>query len=111
MRRFAMKCKNCGLPKDAHVEAMGVDGHPIWKCPNGSGDTYPAMTDVKVELHYRTGENLPWLARWVHPTGGAGEAASRRPADALELAGRKIDESLEEKSAEQKAIEKAIHER
>lgn len=106
-----MKCKNCGLPKPAHIEGVGADGHPIWRCPNGSGDTYPAMSDVQIELHYRAGEPAPWLARWVHPQVGAGEVVSARAADAFELAGQKIEKALEEKSAEEEGLEKAIHER
>lgn len=105
-----MKCRNCGLPRSAHTELAGEGGRNIWRCPNGSGDTYPAVTDVKVELHYRAGEDDPWVAKWLHPTTGPGEVASASPVDALERAARKIDKSLEEKSAEEKRIEQAIKE-
>lgn len=105
-----MKCRNCGLPKSAHLEATGDLGQTVWRCPNGSGDTFPAMTDVKIELHYRAGEKYPWLAKWVHPTLGAGEVASARAAEALELAGRRIERGSEEKNPEELAIEKAIEE-
>jgi hypothetical protein len=104
-----MKCKNCGLPRSAHIRAVGEEG-PVWKCPNGTGDSYPATTDVKIELHYRAGEEQPWLARWVHPIAGGGEAASKQAADALELAGHTIEKALEEKSADEIALEQAIKE-
>jgi hypothetical protein len=68
------------------------------------------MADVRVELHYRTGEDSPWLAKWVHPTVGSGEVVSRHASDALELAGQKIEEADEEKSLEEIEIEKAIKE-
>jgi hypothetical protein len=106
-----VKCKNCGFPRSAHSASVGVGGQRIWKCPDGSGDSYPAMADVKVELHYRTGEDSPWLAKWVHPTVGPGEVVSAEPGNALERAGRKIEEADEEKSPEDAAIEKAIKER
>jgi hypothetical protein len=102
-----MKCKNCGLPKEAHKE-IGAGGRKVWQCPNGSGNTYPATTDTKVELHYRPGEEYPWIARWVHPTAGPGEVGSTQPANALELAGRAIEKSLEEMTPDEAAIGKAI---
>jgi hypothetical protein len=102
-----MKCKNCGFPKDAHIDT--TDGsRTIWQCPNGSGDTFPAIVDVKVELHYRTGEKYPWIAKCVSPTAGAWETVSAHPVEALELAGREIEKSLEEKTGEEKDVEKAI---
>jgi hypothetical protein len=107
-----MKCKNCGLPRDAHIPATdAVSGRRIWRCPDGSGDTYPAETDAKVELYYRAGEDDPWLARWVHPTAGEGDVVSKKATDALEAAGRRIEKMLEEKPPEQIATEKAIKER
>jgi hypothetical protein len=106
-----MKCKNCGLPKVAHQPAMGESGRRVWKCPDGSGSAFPATLDVRVELHYDAGEDSPWVAKWVHPTAGPGEIASNQPVDALERAGRKIEEALEEKSGEERAIEEAIKER
>ncbi len=87
-----MTCKNCGLPKDAHIETPGEFGsRKIWKCPNGSGSAYPATVDIKIELHYQADEEHPWIAKWVHPATGAGEVVSSRPTEALELAGRAID--------------------
>lgn len=104
-----MKCRNCGFPKNAHIEtSAGLEG-TVWRCPNGSGDIYPAVADFKVELHYRAGDERPWLAKWTHPTAGTGEVAAKAPVDALLAAGQRIDESLEEKSLEEQAIEKAIH--
>src|ERR1700691_1503239 len=101
-----MKCKNCGLPRDAHIATPGGGGRTIWHCPNGSGDQYPAMLDIKVELHYRAGERPPWVASWVSPTAGDQEVASERPVDALDLAGREIEKSLEEKTAEEKDLQR-----
>jgi hypothetical protein len=99
-----MMCKNCGLPKDAHVAIAGEFGsRKIWKCPNGSGSAYPATIDIKVELHYQAGEDYPWIAKWVHPTTGLGEVVSRQPAEALEHAGREI-ERLSEKPVEAATI-------
>lgn len=106
-----MKCRNCGLAKDAHIEAPGALGRVIWRCPNGSGDTYPTVAEAKLELHYRAGEQEPWLATWVHPMTGPGEAAAGHPVEALELAARKIEEGLEEQPPEEKAIKKAIQEK
>jgi hypothetical protein len=105
-----MKCKNCGLPRDAHIPVNGNSGRKVWKCPNGSGDTYPAITDVRIDLHYRAGDDNPWVATWVHPTAGPGHAVSRQPVEALELAGRLIEKSLEEKTAEEKAVDERIKE-
>jgi hypothetical protein len=105
-----MKCKNCGLPRDAHIAVAGPHGVTIWQCPNGSGDAYPATVDLKVELHYRAGDDLPWIARWVYPTGVDAEAAAAQPTAALDLAGRRIEKTLEEKTAEEQEIEKAIEE-
>jgi hypothetical protein len=104
-----MKCRNCGLPKDAHIETHGGADGTVWRCPNGSGDIYPAVSDFRVELHYRAGDARPWLAKWAHPTEGLGEVAATAPMDALDLAGQRIEERLEEKSPEEQAIEKAIH--
>jgi len=104
-----MKCKNCGLPRSAHIVAAGENG-PELKCPNGTGDSYPAMTDVKIEIHYRAGEDEPWLARWVHPIAGGGEVSARQAADALERAGHTIEKALEEKTADEIAVERAIKE-
>lgn len=105
-----MRCKNCGLPKDAHIGTPGMRGRTVWRCPNGSGDTYPAMTDIKLELHYRAGEHAPWVVTWLHPETGAGEVVAAEPALALELAGRRIEHTLEERSPDQEAIERAIKE-
>jgi hypothetical protein len=104
-----MKCKNCGAPRSAHIKKpLGPDSAPIWECPNGSGDTFPAMLDTKVELHYRAGDDHPWIARWVHPLHGADEATADGPTEALQSAGREIERLSEEKSAEEIAVEKAI---
>ncbi|HXX66294.1 MAG TPA: hypothetical protein VEK07_03880 [Polyangiaceae bacterium] len=81
----------------------------VWRCPNGSGDIYPAVADFKVELHYRAGDERPWVAKWTHPTERLGEIAAKTAADALALAGQRIEQTLEEKSPEELAIEKAIH--
>jgi hypothetical protein len=109
-----LKCKNCGLLKEAHVEVEvpGAHGLPytVWQCPDDSGNTYPAVTDVKVELHYRAGADNPWLAKWVHPIVGAGEVDGMRAVDALELAAHEIEKSREEKSPEEVATEEAIKE-
>lgn len=105
-----MKCKNCGFQKDAHIEATGELGRR-WLCPNGSGESFPATIEIAVALHYRAGDCLPWVARWVHPTAGFGEALSASPAEALEQAGRLIEKSLEEKTEYEKNIEKTIKER
>jgi len=56
--------------------------HTLWKCPDGSGSSYPVTLDVKVELHYDAGEDRPWTARWVHPTAGPGAVVSNQPVDA-----------------------------
>ena len=66
------------------------------------------MLDYKLELHYRAGEDSPWVASWSHPIGGDGEAVADSPGGALERAGRAIEQSFEEKSPEQKALEEAI---
>jgi hypothetical protein len=105
-----MKCRNCGLPRNAHVESSGPTG-PIWLCPNGSGDIYPETADAKIEIQYRAGDDCPWLVHWSHPTAGSGEAAAARPEEAFALAGKKIEALLQEKTADEIAIEKAIHER
>jgi hypothetical protein len=105
-----MKCKNCGLSRDAHTEIAGPGGRKVWQCPNGSGDTYPVASETTVELHYRPDGESPWVARWDHPTAGPGEAISRTPAAALELAGREIEKALEEKTGDEGAIEEAIKE-
>jgi hypothetical protein len=87
-----MNCKNCGLPKEAHIEIPSEFGsRRVWKCPNDSGTAYPATIDIKVELHYQAGEEHPWIAKWVHPETGPGEVVSMQPANALELAGREIE--------------------
>jgi hypothetical protein len=105
-----MKCKHCGLLKDAHIPTPGPEGRKVWHCPNGSGDCYPAILDVKVELHYRAGDVKAWIATWVHPTAGPGEVAAQRAADVLEQAGRAIESVLETKTAEEKEIEERIKE-
>ena len=102
-----MKCRNCGFPKTDHVRAAGLNG-PIALCPDGSGDSYPATVDVSVELHYRAGDESPWVAKWVHPLAGAGEVVATQPTDALRLAANEIDKTLEEKTADEKAVEEAI---
>jgi len=87
-----MKCKNCGLPREAHIETAGEFGsRKIWKCPNESGTTFPATIDIKIELHYQAGEEHPWIAKWVHPETGPGEVVSSQPADAIDRAGREIE--------------------
>jgi hypothetical protein len=106
-----MKCKNCGLPKNAHTAVMEADGETRWQCADGSGRTYPVVEEVQVALHYRAGEDLPWLARWHHPITGSAEVASKQPLDALECAGRAIETALEEKTDEEASLEKAIAER
>jgi hypothetical protein len=106
--RHEMRCRNCGLPRAAHKPTVGERGQRVWSCPNGSGSTYPATLDVKVELHYDAGEDHPWIAKWVHPRTGAGEVASDHPVDALERAGHAIEADQEEKTGEELAIEAAI---
>ena len=92
-----MKCKNCGFPKHDHIAIAGEFGSRIvWQCPNGAGTAYPVTIDVRVELHYQAGEDSPWIAKWVHPTTGAGEVVSRQPVEAIELAGREIEKRSEE---------------
>jgi len=87
-----MKCNNCGLPREAHIETAGEFGsRKIWKCPNESGTTFPATIDIKIELHYQAGEEHPWIAKWVHPETGPGEVVSSQPADAIDRAGREIE--------------------
>jgi hypothetical protein len=103
-----MKCRNCALPREAHLKSIGERGQPIWRCPDGSGDTFPAMPDVKMELHYRAGQDLPWIATWEHATVGQGQAVGRQPAEALEAAAKTIEHGLEEKTAEQNALDRAI---
>lgn len=105
-----MKCRNCGLPRNVHIETRGGAEGPVWRCPNGSGDIFPAVSDFKIELHYRAGDDRPWLVKWAHPTEGLGEVAAKTPADALSTAGQRIEERLEEKSPDEQAIERAIHE-
>jgi hypothetical protein len=105
-----MKCKNCGLPKDAHIESVASDGRTVWHCPNGSGETFPATTDVKIELHYRAGERKPWVVKCDTPTAGVWEIAAEQPAEAFALAGHEIEASLEEKTDEEKSVERAIEE-
>jgi hypothetical protein len=103
-----MKCKNCGFPKDAHKETVEGD-RTVWLCPTGAGGTFPATVDVKVELHYRAGDRSPWIAK-CSSTDGVWEFAAAQPIEALEIAGREIEKSLEEKSAEEIEVEKAIEE-
>jgi len=106
-----MNCRNCGLPKEAHIEASGGVEGTVWRCPNGSGDIFPAVADFKVELHYRAGDEYPWLAKWTHPTERLGHVAAKTPAEALAMAAQRIEKNFEEKTAEEQAIERAIHER
>jgi hypothetical protein len=105
-----MKCKNCGFQKDAHIQAPAAGGRTAWECPNGSGETFPVTPDVKVELHYRAGETHPWIAKCITPTADGWEVVAEQPAEALALAGREIEASLEEKTNEEKNVEKAIEE-
>jgi hypothetical protein len=73
-----MKCKNCGLPRSAHIESVGFQGQKVWQCPDGSGDTYPAVSDVKVEFTIEPPSSprgsrdgfipRPALARWFPNT-------------------------------------------
>ncbi len=102
-----MKCRNCGLPRSAHLLGPESEGQKVWLCPDGSGGRFPAIVDYKIEIHYRAGEDLPWLAKWNHPTGDVGQAVAARAEDALEQAGRAIEASFEEKSPDQKALEEA----
>ena len=105
-----MHCRNCGLAREVHVKSVGERGQCVWKCPDNSGNTFPATQDVKIHLHYRAGEDLPWVASWEDPAVGDGHALARQAAEALEAAGHAIEHRLEEKSTELKAIEKAIRE-
>jgi hypothetical protein len=105
-----MKCKNCGLERSAHIPVAVGDGPKIWQCPDGSGGAFPAIVDIQIELHYRAGEDSPWIASWVHPIFGKGQVAATRAEDALEQAGHAIEASLEEKTDEEKTIEKVIRE-
>jgi hypothetical protein len=102
-----MKCRNCGLPREGHVEGVNDSGQRVWKCPNQSGSTFPASIDVKIELHYRTGEDAPWVATWAHPLAGAGRVVARQAAEALEAAGHQLERGFEEKSDDAKEIERA----
>jgi hypothetical protein len=106
-----MKCKNCGLPKNAHNAVVEADGETHWHCPNGSGSSFPEVGEVQITLHFRAGDDLPWLARWHHPGLDAGEVGSKQPLEALECAGRAIEKALEEKTDDEKAIERAIAQR
>lgn len=106
-----MKCRNCGAPKQDHVPIAGPHGRKVWRCPNGSGNSFPAMAEVKIELRYRPGDDRPWHASWYDPAMGPGEVTSTHAADALEAAATAIDRALEEKTPDQKAIEDAIKER
>jgi hypothetical protein len=65
---------------------------------------------LRLELHYRAGEDSPWVAKWSHPNASAGEAVAAEAGEALERAGREIERTFEEKSGEDIAIEKAIKE-
>jgi hypothetical protein len=105
-----MKCRNCGLLREAHIKSIGERGQRTWKCPDGSGATFPATTDVKIHLHYRAGEDLPWVATWEDAVVGEGQAVARQAGEALEAAGHAIEHGLEEKTAQQKALERAIKE-
>jgi hypothetical protein len=107
---YRMKCRNCGLPREAHIATLTAAGKTLRLCPDGSGTSYPATVDMKIELHYRGGEALPWIAKWINPAGENGEVAATLPADALRLAGEAIDKALEEKSLDDLTLEKAIHE-
>jgi hypothetical protein len=107
-----MKCRNCGLPKSEHVQILGeIGSRKVLECPNGSGTTFPNTGDAKVELHYEAGEDYPWIANWIHPTLGAGEVVSARAADALELAGRRIEKAFEEKSDDDAILAQAIEDK
>jgi hypothetical protein len=90
-----MKCRNCGRPREEHVEGTNEIGQHVWKCPDGSGETFPASMEIKVELHYRTGDDSPWVARWEHPLLGVGEVRARRAEEALEAAGRQLERGFE----------------
>ena len=103
-----MKCRNCGLPRSAHTLGAESEGREVWLCPDGSGGRFPSIVDYKIEIRYRAGEEFPWLAKWSHPTGGVGQVVAERAGDALERAGRAIEESFEEKSPDQETIEEAI---
>jgi hypothetical protein len=104
-KRMAMKCKNCGLQRNAHV-VITADGRRM--CPNGSGGNYPATVDIKIELHYRPGEDHPWVASWDHLVAGAGKVVAGHAVDALEFAAHAIEKRLEEKSVDEIATEEAI---
>ncbi len=69
---------NCDLAKSAHILLPGGSGaRKAWECPDGSGSSFPATIDVKVELHYQAGEVSPWIAKWVHPRRRPGQRWSR----------------------------------
>lgn len=105
-----MKCRNCGLPKEAHIKTTAGE-RSVLQCPNGTGTAYPATIAVKIELHYQAGEDRPWTAKWDDPSGAAGEVVAAHPAEALERAGREIERMSEEKTGEQIELEKVIHHR
>jgi hypothetical protein len=105
-----MKCKNCGLPKDVHIPTPGVGARVVFNCPNGSGNTYPAIAEIPVELLYQAGENHPWTVRWTSPSAGTRQVFSDQPLEALERAGREIEKGFEEKTEEEKNVERAIEE-
>jgi len=67
------------------------------------------MPDVKVEVHFRAGDDLPWVATWDNSAVGAGQASADRAADALELAGQQIAALLEQKSPEELELERAVN--
>jgi hypothetical protein len=110
-REIGMKCKNCGLPKDAHIEVTGDEGERVWLCPNGSGGRFPATVDVEIQLHYRTGDPRPWVVKCESPVAGPWEFVGAHPFEVLEEAGRKIEEAMEQKTQEEVELEDAVDNR
>jgi hypothetical protein len=103
-------CKNCRGHKDEHELVVWASGRKVWMCPDGSGSSYPATVDVKIELHYQAGEDRPWVAKWEHPIEGPGETVAEESAEAVQLAGRQIEKLFEEKTEEERFAEKAVEE-
>ena len=106
-----MKCRNCGLPRADHLEALGERGQRIWKCPDGSGTRYPAPTDVELHLHFRAGVDRPWVASWNDKVAGDGEGIGREPLEALEAAAKQLEHNFETEPEDLAAIDRAIKER
>ena len=93
-----------GFPEESKTFARTVPGRP-WKILGG---WTKSCIEAALTLPMRMEMGFP-SARPA-PTVGAGEVVAGRASDALELAGQKIEEADEEKSAEELEIERAIKE-